>query len=113
MYAFNVSLTLWVTPTGDMALPVFVTRLQRELLRLQGSGGVGTPLVTGDIGTYTCEVTVNVQAMDVTTAPIVAGRTIAFAADNAAPNCRIDIVRVAVQSAEAPSNIHADSPPAS
>ena len=113
MHLFHVSLTLWITPTGDAALDTFTARLRQELLRLHDQGVITAPFVTGPTDTHTCQVTLSVHAEHITAAPVAAGRAVGHAADIAAPTWRTDITRVAVQPTDARPATLADLPPIS
>ncbi|MET7671914.1 hypothetical protein [Micromonospora luteifusca] len=94
---FQVSLILLITAPEDASRPAFIDDLRDQLVQLQHRGeGVIAPTVRGMIETHTCEVTLSVMADDITTAPIAAGRVVAYAADRAAPSYRVAIGRITV-----------------
>ncbi|MGW3809875.1 hypothetical protein [Micromonospora sp. NPDC005113] len=111
MQVFQVSLILLITAPEDASLPAFIDDLRDQLTQLQHRWeGVIASTVPGMIETSTCEVTLSVMADDITTAPIAAGRAVAYAAERAAASWRVAIGRITAQRPPRPTTL-ADLPP--
>ncbi|MGQ5262092.1 hypothetical protein ACTWLT_15195 [Micromonospora sp. ZYX-F-536] len=111
MQVFQVSLILLITAPEDASLPAFIDDLCNQLTLLQHRWeGVIAPTFRGISETHTCEVTLSAMSDDITTAPIAAGRVVAYAADRAAPSYRVAIGRITVQRPPRPTSL-ADLPP--